>query len=1315
MPDMLPDAMKPALADLKQTKAALIKLTPEATTWEHLQLTLVDLLKLTLAIHPGTLPLDQEGTLVNDTMAVCLQRMYQFAKKRAGDAGTLPELTATAVFLWAYRSPPLALLALINSLQLVLSKILAYMTLVNRRPEIACWADTIVADFTISKSGFIMLEMVLRHVDDCGAWLARHPRFTQRVVGVIERDPAVAHAASRPLLTLFRSMAPSVTSPEEWLALWQPAVMPALKARLAPVYTILLAGLLPIAHGEYCFHALKQEIVELGDMLAVLMLLKVGQDCKLIAKPYQALEPAVLHQMLVHADPQVRLGVLLLLLGSTAKNVRVVAVDDAVFQAMDQAQVVLLFANEYEHIEARQAFIALMLLFAPRLQETIKQHPQGVAKEWVDETLVLCKRLLLPSANYSQMWTLLHLYHTFLTKMECPKVLQKVFADELLFLLLVQTLFNDYEVVRNLARTVLHRFPRKQIDNYLTSQVKREVFQQSIGILSLLEGRKTDGATNYIEFLAELNLLEAWNTDVAIELLTTIDSGLSLGLPAVHGHFGALERLLELGVDWLRLEVALVFAAVLNAWLGHGSLITKDHAENYGEELHEGEPPATRELTPASAADDDTVAYNYAWKVVKASNLVLARLFTLESTPDSVVEAGCQLIIEQIATIKHRGAVSLIYPSFVTGCATCHQRPALSELPAKWLEANLELDNIQGILRRSGGVPYLITGILSALPDRKLLDLTFEKTLAAAREPVVRAANARYDSRQVHAFNVMKQVFGDAQLGPKCGDYLSQALSLSLEFFTAESWSVRNCAVMLFNTVRQRMFGLRVVPLASFFSKFPDVGRLVQKYLNQELTEGILSRVFPVVMILMCLTPSQDDDILNLFKPALLALILCRHWHVRQIAARAVSKLYTKAELGAFIRSLLNTCQWSNFNYIHGALLTVAEIRNEFATEVSDFAETAIVPFCAHQPPDNVYALVKCLKAPLSATVANQLGHYFCAHDNTSQGNVVLCLAAICRLLLAHYHEQNDRELAVDLMRLALTMHFEVQLPVYEYIIDHPDYSEISSDVWRVISTNEWTYTTDKALGAYRALLLAEQAHPPSQPRQLLELKEPQSLECYALVVLAAGFKEFLDICEERHDTKAVLTFILRDLGRDTESLVRGMIILAVLGLFNSDELVREQASDAIAGVLDIPQPVNATYLSLVFPDKMLERYGSDTVGPIARDYALSFCRFKPPVVPHILYGVERENLYQNDVFVVGLLGKMMQGTTVGSALAADVIQATRVVERLGYDGVIGWLRHEYNFVPLIKLLVLAYFIDLDVSGIKRALIVAKCTLTACM
>jgi hypothetical protein len=337
---------------------------------------------------------------------------------------------------------------------------------------------------------------------------------------------------------------------------------------------------------------------------------------------------------------------------------------------------------------------------------------------------------------------------------------------------------------------------------------------------------------------------------------------------------------------------------------------------------------------------------SYSWRAIKESSALLGTILgkaSFSSLDSADFEKGGKLVLEQLADIRHRGAFSSVSPSFVALCTRCFNSSDanLQELPRTWLKKNLEviLEKSAKITRRSAGLPYLIVGVLASEtdPKRPLLSSTIARLQEIATMPAISSASGeKMDLPQVHALNCLKFLFVDARMSQIVVPFMGAGLELAVSCFGSEIWAIRNCGVMLFTALTNRLFGLRKsrndyssgITTRSFFEKFVAVRTVLLKNLQEKVgsLEGgdaiSVEMVYPALSLIARMEVDPEYQGMDDFLEPIELCMRSRMWKVREMSARAMAALVGPKQVVAAIKVLMEAGPEEQ-NVLHGNLCAV--------------------------------------------------------------------------------------------------------------------------------------------------------------------------------------------------------------------------------------------------------------------------------------------------------------------------------------------------------------------------------------------------------
>ncbi|KAF2448148.1 hypothetical protein P171DRAFT_352773 [Karstenula rhodostoma CBS 690.94] len=350
---------------------------------------------------------------------------------------------------------------------------------------------------------------------------------------------------------------------------------------------------------------------------------------------------------------------------------------------------------------------------------------------------------------------------------------------------------------------------------------------------------------------------------------------------------------------------------------------------------------------------------SYSWRGLKEASTLLRVIATRAPigkndrdviAPARFEELG-RLCFTQLIELRHRGAFSAVAQTFASFCRRTYfvDDEDLQALPEKWYQETLSSIQAQAhaITRRSGGIPALMAGIVAAEPQssgklfpQAMRDLTIEATVEA------KSSNIE-ESRlpQVHALNCIKEFFMTSKLGASSEAFIGDGLELAAKMINSSIWPIRNCGLMLFKALIERLLGSdeaqdwkeREMTKTSRFSyhSYPSLVDIIKNLLNPEgpLRESLdtpesnspmdlhgAEGVFPALQILRQAMPPEDHRMPIL--QSITKLLSSPHWHMREMAARTITALYRPNELLTGVKWLLdNFEEFSNAK--HGKLLCI--------------------------------------------------------------------------------------------------------------------------------------------------------------------------------------------------------------------------------------------------------------------------------------------------------------------------------------------------------------------------------------------------------
>ncbi|KAK5698319.1 hypothetical protein LTR17_023761 [Elasticomyces elasticus] len=332
---------------------------------------------------------------------------------------------------------------------------------------------------------------------------------------------------------------------------------------------------------------------------------------------------------------------------------------------------------------------------------------------------------------------------------------------------------------------------------------------------------------------------------------------------------------------------------------------------------------------------------SYCWRALRESSLLLATILQgLGPAQSTQIQQLSELCFTQLAELRHRGAFSTVAQTWIACCLA--SRDLCTELGQQLLShwyakvVAILRNNTTINTRRSAGLPALLCGILVADRNRTLIKQAFNDLEAIARTLVASEAEQEGSLPQVHAMNCLKDVLKNSRLAEASENYVPVALKLAADALQSSAWAVRNCGLMLFRAVIDRLLGTSDAHIDGHgqvqrqlsVNQHPQLlsvvlGLLRTPFDAPEMTMARSEGVFPALQLLQRLEVPETQAAAA--RRAVYALMASSQWHVREKAARTYTSLIANREACQEFERLLDTTTTSQ-NALHGALLSARHI-----------------------------------------------------------------------------------------------------------------------------------------------------------------------------------------------------------------------------------------------------------------------------------------------------------------------------------------------------------------------------------------------------
>jgi hypothetical protein len=300
---------------------------------------------------------------------------------------------------------------------------------------------------------------------------------------------------------------------------------------------------------------------------------------------------------------------------------------------------------------------------------------------------------------------------------------------------------------------------------------------------------------------------------------------------------------------------------------------------------------------------------SYSWRALKEASALLRVIVSKAPSESSAsrtilrvedFEFLGRLSFTQLRRLRHRGAFSSVASSFAACCsrmALQSSNDTLRQLLETWYQETLDFMYEMGAVftRRSAGIPSIMAGILGAdlngpLFDRAMKDLN-KISVSAVDETKV----AWFP--QVHAMNCIRLILTQTNFASATEPYIIPALDSASHCLKSSAWPIRNCGLMLFRTIMDRLLGANetqprnerelIKASKSTFHRYPNLANIVIQLLSPAVDDSpdssqssvVTEPMFPALQILQVSLPPPEerDRILDL----VVDLTSSPQWHIR--------------------------------------------------------------------------------------------------------------------------------------------------------------------------------------------------------------------------------------------------------------------------------------------------------------------------------------------------------------------------------------------------------------------------------------------------
>jgi hypothetical protein len=347
------------------------------------------------------------------------------------------------------------------------------------------------------------------------------------------------------------------------------------------------------------------------------------------------------------------------------------------------------------------------------------------------------------------------------------------------------------------------------------------------------------------------------------------------------------------------------------------------------------------------SSDSSKQTLSYCWRALKEASLLMGTI-TSHVKDDRESERVAQLCFTQLAELRHRGAFSTVAQTWASICIRCGALKSLEGVTMleKWYQDILSMlrNNITINTRRSAGLPSLLCGVLIADSSKSYVHRAFQELRGIAETTIVATANEEGSLAQVHAMNCIKDVMKNTRLGEHSERHIPATMQLAARALQSDVWAIRNCGLMLFRAVIDRLLGTSEAHLDDSselakpisLAEQPEVLHVLIDILTDATSGGDQNSsryegVFPSLQLVQQARIPEHSR--NQIKDAVVVLTASPRWHVRDKAARTYASLVDLPDALLEAAVMLETGIISH-NSFHGRLLAARYIIAQLSAAV---------------------------------------------------------------------------------------------------------------------------------------------------------------------------------------------------------------------------------------------------------------------------------------------------------------------------------------------------------------------------------------------
>ncbi|OAL23138.1 hypothetical protein AYO22_06631 [Fonsecaea multimorphosa] len=201
----------------------------------------------------------------------------------------------------------------------------------------------------------------------------------------------------------------------------------------------------------------------------------------------------------------------------------------------------------------------------------------------------------------------------------------------------------------------------------------------------------------------------------------------------------------------------------------------------------------------------------YSWRALRDSSLALQALVFVAEHSWELCSAVGDLCVDQLISLRHRGAFSTVAQTFNQCCDKVRLSPELAVrgLIHKWYQVALSqiTEQASRLTRRSAGLPAMIAALLNPADSDSFSsaidDLMLIAEGATDRAHVLQTEDVKLP--QVHALNCLKEIMTNSKFAVVVVQHHERIMELAATCLSSKVWAIRNCGLMLLRACINRL------------------------------------------------------------------------------------------------------------------------------------------------------------------------------------------------------------------------------------------------------------------------------------------------------------------------------------------------------------------------------------------------------------------------------------------------------------------------------------------------------------------------------